>query len=862
MLIRFLAYFAALAACLVPAAAATTARGLPNNPYGIMLMSGGDAQTSGMLHHLQLARDMVGEWGYVRIGAAAGADDVSDLVRMVVGCRAMHLIPVLTAMRLPREYYDPNNRDIPIRDADGSLKSFEAAYEKWMRKVYAEGVTIPYLEYGNEINGGYYARHPEVYAETCIAASKALKRVDPKMSFGTAGMAGCALDFYDAMLTAVPALKDHIDHWGFHPYGANHPPGYAHVFDNYALDGQVDLERLLKKHGVRNPVLIATETGYELGNIGDRRFPPITEDLRARYLVEAYQKYWAPDPELRAVMPFMLQDVRWQAWNGWDFVREDYSLTPMYKALRDVPKPRGSDYLPSGPCAVTGRVTEASLSRGVEGFLVWVRKPGGPCYAAVTGSDGRYRIENIPAGNYIISAFCDGFSPGAQQPLQLTPAREAVWDAKTSRISYLGELEGPAGASVASGWTPLSSEGVYALDRAVKRTGTSSQRILANGKRQGIWQVSAYESALPGHVYSAEVWVKTKGLSKDGVVSMSLQLTDSYARAIATSKVTLDATGEEWSPLTLALASVPTARRLKVSLDVDATSGEVWFDDAYLQDAAWPLPSAQAAPKGDGAISGFVWGPGRKRLLSGATVCTEPLGYWAIADDLGRYTINGLPPGTYRLLAFHPDFDPGELKGVRPQERGKDLELAVTPAPDHLQDPGFEDVPGLSSWFTSWNRFGTTEGIQADGWHKGLPEHPDGFHPHSGKGFYGAVAGSNVKDGGLYQTITVEPGALYEVSVWSYTYQTPDGVPGDVANQIGVDPLGGRDHTSRYVIWSPLRPSHKKWSRIVLKVRAVEAKMTVFLHHQQILGLTFNCNLFDDALVRKIGPPVSSGPER
>ncbi|MCC6485654.1 MAG: carboxypeptidase regulatory-like domain-containing protein [Armatimonadetes bacterium] len=360
-----------------------------------------------------------------------------------------------------------------------------------------------------------------------------------------------------------------------------------------------------------------------------------------------------------------------------------------------------------------------------------------------------------------------------------------------------------------------------------------------------------WASSFPQHL-------KTKGLSRDGVVTVSLQLTDSYARVIATSRVALEERGDGWSSLTLALSAVPTARRLKLSLDVEATSGEVWFDDAYLQDATWPLPSAQAAPKGDGSIRGFVWGPGRKRLLSGATVCTVPLGLWSIADDLGRYTIKGLPPGEYRLVAFHPDFDPGELKGVRTGQSGKDLELGETPVPAQLQDPGFEDIPEMSSWFTSWNKFGTTEGIQRDGWHKGLPELPDGFHPHSGKGFYGAVAGSNVKDGGLYQTIAVEPGALYEVSVWSYTYQTPDGVPGDVANQIGVDPLGGRDHTSPYVIWTPLRPSPMKWSRIALKVRPVKARMTIFLHHQQILGLMFNGNLFDDVQVRKIGPPLAA----
>lgn len=856
MLFRIVVTLLGLALSSPAVIAATRAGAAANNPYGIMLMSGGDAHTAGMLHHMKLAREFCGEWGYVRIGAAAGEDDVGALVRTIVGCRALHLIPVLTAMRLGPEFYDPSNRDIPKRDADGSLTSFCAAYEKWMRKVYAQGVTVPYFEYGNEVNGGYYAQHPEVYAEMCIAAIKGLKRVDPKMSFGTAGMAGCALDFYDAMLTKVPALKDHVDHWGLHPYGVNHPPGYARVFDNYALDGHADLARLLKKHGVANPVLIATETGYELGNAGDRRFPRITEDLRARYLVEAYQKYWVDDPSVRAIMPFMLQDVRWQGWNGWDFVREDYSLTPMYQAIRDLPKPKGSDYLPSGPCEVRGAISETSLSRGIEGCLVWVRRAGGPCYAAVTGSDGSYRIAGIPAGRYTISGFCDGFAGAAAQTIEVTPAKAGRWDARVPRTSYLAALDSAPGATVAPGWTPISSDAVYAVDPDVRRGGTGSQRITANGSPQGIWQVSAYESVLPGHTYSAEVWVRTRGLAPGGAAGLTLQLTDSFARVLATAEVSLGAEAAgDWKPLTLALAAVPTARRLKVGLNVDAASGEVWFDDVYLHDAAWPLPSAASAPPGGGAISGFVWGPERARLLAGATVCTQPLGRHAITDDLGRYAISGLPPGEYRVLAFHPDFDPGELRGVRPGEKGRDLVLAESPAPAELIAPGFEDVPKISSWFLWWNKFGTTEGVNSAGWHKGLPEHPDGFQPHSGKGFYGAVAGSNVKDGGVYQTIAVEPDALYEVSVWSYTYQTSDGIRGDVANRLGVDPMGGRDHASPYVIWTPLRPSHRKWTRVSLRVRPVRPKMTVFLHHQQVLGLVFNCNLFDDVEVRKIGPP-------
>ena len=60
-----------------------------------------------------------------------------------------------------------------------------------------------------------------------MAAGKGFNRVDPNLSFGRAGTAGYTLGFYTNMLNAVPELVGHVDHWGYHPYGVNHPLGYV-----------------------------------------------------------------------------------------------------------------------------------------------------------------------------------------------------------------------------------------------------------------------------------------------------------------------------------------------------------------------------------------------------------------------------------------------------------------------------------------------------------------------------------------------------------------------------------------------------------------------------------------------------------
>ncbi len=72
------------------------------------------------------------------------------------------------------------------------------------------------------------------------------------------------------------------------------------------------------------------------------------------------------------------------------------------------------------------------------------------------------------------------------------------------------------------------------------------------------------------------------------------------------------------------------------------------------------------------------------------------------------------------------------------------------------------------------------------------------------------------------------------------------------------DPDGWAQGGLPYIVWTPLRPSHRQWSRISLLVRPVTSRMTIYLHHQQIQGLTYICNLFDDVSVRKLGPPDPS----
>jgi len=81
-------------------------------------------------------------------------------------------------------------------------------------------------------------------------------------------------------------------------------------------------------------------------------------------------------------------------------------------------------------------------------------------------------------------------------------------------------------------------------------------------------------------------------------------------------------------------------------------------------------------------LSGTVWGPGDARV-AGAVVRAEPdTPAWraslppVVSDTQGRYQIDGLDAGNYRLLARHKDFAPGLVAGVA-IERGGDAQADI-----------------------------------------------------------------------------------------------------------------------------------------------------------------------------------------
>lgn len=810
-------------------------------------MWGGDHSDYASLH-FQWARDLIGEWGHVRVSSGVHDLDIEGAVRTLAICRAKRIIPVMTGLYVPEQYRVPGGEDAAPYVRDDGYPAAAERYRRWAEELARLGAVVPYYEVGNEINGKW---KPEAFGRFIIAISNALKDAMPLVNVTSAGLAGNGADFLAEVLTAVPEAKNYIDCWGLHPYGANHPPAYDR--DGYCLKGHLWTTEALAKFGIHNPRFVMTESGYEIGNKRDHRYPRITDELRARYLVEAYETIWAPDPRVVTLTIFMLQAANYPGWDGWILIDTDCRKTGTYNALAAVPKPPGSDWMPEGECSISGRVTDADSGQGLERVFVYT-VPG--IYAAETDSDGRYVISSAPAGSYEIRMFRDGFVSPKPAHVTADPQAAAVFDASMKRVGLIADGM-DSGSTVAAGWMAGDArpDDRFMVDTSVKRSGAASQRMTASpDATPSIWQCTGYTTALPDRAFAAEVWVKGKGVKLGSGEGPSLQLavTDSGAQPLSVAKVNLPLEGDfDWTPISVTVAPYPPGRRLTLTCSFDAQEGTVWFDDPYCHYADYPVPSRLAMSGGTGAIEGEVTAE-RGEFMMDAVVCARPGNFWAMTRSDGTYTLQDLPAGVYDVWAFKRGKAGVAAYGVEVRD-GKTVRLPLRlvnpPAPREVRNAGFEQRGPEKEYTPGWMKYGEFDGIPENGWHAGIPDHPNGINSRTGGSFAGSIAGSNVKNGGLYQIVEVDPDTCYEVSVWSYTYQTDEGHRGDVANRLGVDPTGGDDPNGPYVVWTPYTPSQLEWTRLSLKVAPVYDRMTIFLDAKQVHGLMFNVNCFDDVTV-------------
>lgn len=186
----------------------------------------------------------------------------------------------------------------PRLDPDGTMRTAARDRAAIWRTMYEAGIPFYAVEVMNEVNIGD-GFPPEKYAQWLLDFAVEVKRAYPGLKVCSCGMAGSGAEYYDPVLAYRPELKDVVDFWGLHPYGANHPPEVPpaeNTLRSYELTAEV-----LAKHGVDPIRLMCTETGYELeiGPTGKNpTHPPIREDSRAEHMARAFRDYYVPDPRI------------------------------------------------------------------------------------------------------------------------------------------------------------------------------------------------------------------------------------------------------------------------------------------------------------------------------------------------------------------------------------------------------------------------------------------------------------------------------------------------------------------------------------------------------------------------------------
>jgi hypothetical protein len=83
--------------------------------------------------------------------------------------------------------------------------------------------------------------------------------------------------------------------------------------------------------------------------------------------------------------------------------------------------------------------------------------------------------------------------------------------------------------------------------------------------------------------------------------------------------------------------------------------------------AAAPSTAPKAAPSPFGGIVGIVVDSLHGRPLSGAQISVEGLNTLAMTDSAGRFRVDSVPPGKYRIGIFHPLLDSLGLSIASPQ---------------------------------------------------------------------------------------------------------------------------------------------------------------------------------------------------
>jgi LysM repeat protein len=112
---------------------------------------------------------------------------------------------------------------------------------------------------------------------------------------------------------------------------------------------------------------------------------------------------------------------------------------------------------------------------------------------------------------------------------------------------------------------------------------------------------------------------------------------------------------------------------------------------------------------------------------------------------------------------------------------------------------------------------------------------------------------------GIYQRVAVDPGSRLRFSIWAQVWSSAyddasvSEADGEVNVEIGIDPTGGTDPLSAFVVWSNPRRQYDQWFQMSVEATASASSVTVFVWTEPQFPVKHNDIYLDDASLAVIG---------
>jgi protocatechuate 3,4-dioxygenase beta subunit len=368
-----------------------------------------------------------------------------------------------------------------------------------------------------------------------------------------------------------------------------------------------------------------------------------------------------------------------------------------------------ADLTLAAPAAIVGRLVGAA-DRPTAGRVLIAEADGSAppvsiasTLAAEAGADGRFRIEKVPPGSYVLSATAPGY--GAKRAEIVVGGRQRTADvgdvALQTGLVIRGQVREAAGTAVAEARINAFRDRSMGEDRGEGRT-TADGSFAIGGLREGTYRLSVFA---PGHAMvdreveagadGVDIVLETAGSLTGTVVDDRGQPVENF-RVLARMPPPTPAAGsrvmmgpprqesisspdgrfvlDEVAPGTYAVeVSAPeratsTVTNIKVSAGAATDLGRVALGaggivrGSVVDTAGAPVPAAVVTAQGTGRTFGF-----------GPAGSPE-----AVTDARGLFEMRGVPTGALQLIARHPSFAEGRASvDVDPAKDPPEVRIAM-----------------------------------------------------------------------------------------------------------------------------------------------------------------------------------------